>query len=353
MVSHSRTHRLKITKCDKVKWRVHRKPFSQSHQSGSEEIGTEIRNFKPPDLDGYLELHNTAEASDPDFRKLTAEDVRRTILDHPYHDTEGHFVAVESGKMVASGRGIYSPEHAKVRGPVGYFELYILPNYMGKDIEKKLFARIVDYLKNHGVEWITTRVDTRYKARVHLLGRLGFSKTSYQNHGMERSSSGIEEPGPPKGYRVRTARIPEEIETMVNVFNEAFATRDKYPPMTMERFTKSWIFDDAENHSGFLLAERESDDRVVGMVMTGINHKYNEEHGVKRGGTYSLATIPSERRKGLGMFLTLKSLKWIGDRGMDMAYVSVNVANTDALRIYQKAGYKTVQVYQGYQLRIG
>ncbi|UCD93129.1 MAG: GNAT family N-acetyltransferase [Methanobacteriota archaeon] len=313
---------------------------------------TEIRKFQSTDLDGYLQLYNTSEKSDPDFRKLTTKDVHRIVLDHPHHDPEGHFVAVDSGRIVANGRGVFVPEHAKVRGPVAYFELYVLPEYLGEPVERDIFRIMVDHLKYRGAEWITTRVDTRYEARVNQLERLGFTKTSYQNHGMERSPSGIEEPIVPTGYRVRTARVPEENETMVNVFNEAFATRKKYPAMTMERFTKSWIFDDPANHSGFFLAERENDGRVVGMVMTGINHKFNEEHGTKRGGTYSLAVIPSERRRGLGTFLTLKSLKWIADKGMDVAYVSVNVANEDALKIYQAAGYKTVQVYQGYQLRL-
>lgn len=315
-------------------------------------MSTEIRNFRSADLDEYVALYNDSEASDPDFRKLTAEDVRRIVLGHPHYEPEGHFVAIESGRIVASGRGVYVSEHAKIRGPVAYFELNILPSFLGTDIERALFAKIVGYLRDRRAEWITTRVDTRYKERVQLLERLGFSKTSYQNHGMERSPSGTEEPTPPEGYQVRTARIPGEIETMVNIFNEAFATRDKYPPTTVERFVNSWVFYNAENHSGFFLAEKESDKRVVGMVLTGINRKFNEEHGVKRGGTYSLAVIPSERRKGLGTFLTLKSMKWIADKGMDVAYVSVNVANADALRIYQKAGFETVQVYQGYQFEL-
>jgi ribosomal protein S18 acetylase RimI-like enzyme len=88
------------------------------------------------------------------------------------------------------------------------------------------------------------------------------------------------------------------------------------------------------------------------MVLSALNRKYNEEHGVRRGGTYALAVVPSDRKKGLGTALTLKSLEWIRNRGMDVAYVSVNIANPDAFNIYRILGYQTVQVYQGYRINI-
>ncbi len=169
---------------------------------------------------------------------------------------------------------------------------------------------------------------------------------------MELNPRLAEKPRTPEGYRIRVAKMPDEMETMVGVFNEAFATRDRYPPMSLERFRKGWVMKNEENHSGFFLAERKTDNRVVGMVLNGINRKYNEERGVKRGGTYALAVIPTERRKGLGTALTLKSIEWIGEKDMDIAYVSVNIANQDALRIYKALGYRTVQVYQGYLMTI-
>jgi ribosomal protein S18 acetylase RimI-like enzyme len=312
----------------------------------------EIRNFQDSDLEYYAALYNASEAADPDFRPLTAGELQETVLKNPAYDPRGHFVVFEADKLVCSARGIYIPEVVKVKGPVGYIEFYVLPSYLGTNVENEVFARIVEYLKSHEVEWIQTRVDTRFEAKVHLLERLGLSKAEYENHGMELNPRLAEKPRTPEGYRIRTAKMPDEIETMLRVFNEAFATRDKYPPMSLERFRKGWAMKNGENHSGFFLAERKTDNRVVGMVLSGINQKYNENHGVKRGGTYALAVIPSERRKGLGTALTLKSIEWIGKEDMDISYVSVNVANQDALKIYQALGYRTVQIFQGYQMTI-
>ncbi len=313
---------------------------------------TQVRKFQPDDLDDYTTLFNSAEARNPDFKKLTAEEMRKIELESSDYDPDAHFVAIEEGRIVGSGRGMFNPEHAKVRGPMAFFDMYVLPDYFGSEVERELLVRIVDRLRSRGVESLRTRVDTRYESKVRLLERLGFTKTEYQNHGLECSPKDVKEPVLPEGYEIRIARIPEDLETMLRVFNEAFATRDKYPPISMERLRRSWIFDYPDNYSGIFLAQRSSNEVVVGMVMSGVDHRYNEEHETKRGGSFALAVIPSERKKGIGTALLIRSLKWIGERGMETAYISVNVANPDALSIYQSAGYKTVQVYQGYGLKI-
>lgn len=328
---------------------IYRKLFL-NHTNQHRGLCIEIRNFKESDLDGFGRLYNESERENPDYRPLTSEEIRKLVLEHPAYDPRAHFAAFEAGELVCSGRGLYMPEHVKVKGPVGFIELYVLPDYLRTDVERDVFARILEYVRTRGVELIQTRVDTRFDARIDLFERLGFSKSHYQNHGMEMDPSLAEEPMEPEGYRIRAVKYPEELETMVSVFNEAFATRDKYPPMTVERFRRGWAMGDEENHSGFFFAERETDGKVVGMVLSGINRSYNEEHGVRRGGTYALAVIPSERRKGLGTALTLKSVEWIRNMRMDVAYVSVNVANEDAFSIYKALGYRTVQVYQGYQI---
>ena len=315
-------------------------------------LTVEIREFRSTDLDGYVEMSNSSCRDDPDFKEFTAEDVRRNILDSADYRPEGHFVAVEGDRVVGKGRGIWTPQALKARGPVGWMELLVEPALLGTDVEKGLFEKIKGYLGGHGISLVQTRVDTRYESRVRQLERLGFVKSEYQNHGMERDPRGIRQVVPPEGFELRVARIPEELEIMLRVFNKAFATRDRHVPISMERLRGTLPIRNPSSHSGIFLAVKKSDGEVVGMVMSDIDHAYNEEHKVRRGGTYSLAVIPSERRKGLGTALLMKSIEWIGDRGVDAAYISVNVANPDALSIYRRAGYKTLQVFQGYEFRL-
>ncbi|OGS49581.1 MAG: hypothetical protein A3K65_09290 [Euryarchaeota archaeon RBG_16_68_12] len=319
----------------------------------SDGAGLEVRQFRREDLEDYTALRNAAEAGDPDYKELAPEDIRRTVLDDPSYDPGGHFVATEGGSLVAGGRGAYVPAIVAVRGPVAYAELFVLPAHQGTRVEREVFGEVVGYLRSRGAERIEVRADTRFTAKARQLERLGFSKSEYQNHGMERDTAGAAEPTPPEGYRIRVAGLPEEIEAMRGVMNEAFSTRERHVPMSLERFRRHWILEDPENHSGIFFAERQADGELVGTVMSAIDRKYNDDHGVRRGGTFALSVLPSERGKGLGTALLLQSLRWIADRGMSRAYLSVNVSNLDALGLYRSAGYRTVQVFQGYRLEIG
>jgi GNAT superfamily N-acetyltransferase len=299
-----------------------------------------------------VNLCNEVSTEDPDFEVLTVEGFRKRILGRKSYDPQGHFIAVEGEDIIGSGRAIYVPEEVSVRGAVGHFTMHLLPNYLRTEVENELFARIVKYLRDRGAERISARADTRFKTRVQLLERLGFERSAYENHGMERTVRKMEEPEIPDGYRVRVAKIPEEIELLLEIFNTAFATRERYPPLTLEYFRNSRIFEEGEDQSGIFIAERTFDGGAVGMVIGQIDRKFNEAHGAKRGGTYSLAVVPSERRKGLGIALTLKSLKWIWEKGMEKAFIGVNWSNPEAVELYKATGYKTVQVYLGYQLQI-
>ncbi len=313
---------------------------------------TEIRRFHVGDLNQFTALYNASEDENPDFRTCTAAEMMSEIIGSSEYDPEGHFVAVEGNTIVGSARGTFNPQVVKVRGPVGYLELHVLHDFWGTAAERELTKRVVEYMRMHGIESVQTRVDTRYEAKVKMLERLGFTKTTYQNHGLERDPIGIGGPPAIDGYEFRLARIPEELGTMLRVFNEAFATRDRYVPMAMDRLAKHHAVKNPDNHSGAFLVARKGNGEVVGMVLSSIGKKYNEEHAVRRGGTFGLAVVPSERKKGLGTALLMRSIQWIGDRGMDKAWISVNVANIDALDIYRRAGYKTIQVYQGYELKL-
>jgi hypothetical protein len=96
---------------------------------------------------------------------------------------------------------------------------------------------------------------------------------------MELPVRKMEEPEIPDGYRVRVAKVPEEIELLLEIFNTAFATRERYPPLTLEYFRNSRIFEEGEDQSGIFIAERTSDGAAVGMVISQIDRKFNEAHG--------------------------------------------------------------------------
>jgi GNAT superfamily N-acetyltransferase len=312
----------------------------------------EIRKFEESDLASCVALYNAAETGDPDFVPLAEAEYRSRVLDSKQYDRDGHFVAMDGCAVVGEARGNYDAARTGPVKGVANFEIHLIPELLGTDAERELFAKTISRLRSFGAARIGTRVDTRHKARLGQMSRLGFVRNDYENHGMERPIYGAPSPVVPHGYRIRTALIPEEIPAMLVVVNGAFATRSGKMVIPMERFARQWGPSGTDDVSGTFVAERESDCAMVGIVVSQISRKHNAVHGTSRGGSYSLAVIPSERKKGVATALLLKSLEWIGLQGMDTAYLSVNVANPDALNIYLRAGYRTVQIYHGYSIEI-
>jgi ribosomal protein S18 acetylase RimI-like enzyme len=166
---------------------------------------------------------------------------------------------------------------------------------------------------------------------------------------MERSPHGVPEPVLPTGYKLRNASMPEEMPLLLETLNEAFATRENIGAFSLDEISKYTYLHDPEFLPGLFVVERVDDGRIVGWVGSRIEHTYNLEHGRKRGGSYSLAVIPSARGKGIGRALMQSSLRWLGEKGMETAYLSVNHQNPDALHLYKSLGYELVGIWQGYE----
>lgn len=309
----------------------------------------EIRFLRMEDIPAYTELYNLAEAHDPEFVRKTPEEMEKIFFRKPTDTLDGYFVAMDSGRMVAGGGGRYNPEqNSEGRG---YFTFYVIPKFLESEIETMLFEKISKHLKESGARTISMRANSTNLSKVKMLERFGFTKTAYQRHHMERKPQGVPEAEVPAGFTLRNARMPDEMGQLLETNNEAYSTRN-FKPTTFEEFSKFSYLNDTESLTGVFVMERISDGRIVGWVGSQIEHAYNALHGRKRGGSYSLVVIPSERGKGIGKALMQSSLRWLSEKGMETAYVGVNHQNPDALHLYKSLGYELVGIWQGFEREI-
>jgi mycothiol synthase len=307
----------------------------------------EVRRMEKKDIQAYTDLYNLAEAHDPEFVRRTIQDMEKIIFRKSTDSLDGYFVACESGRMVAGGSGRFSPDQAN--DGRGSFTLYVMPNHLGSGAEQEVYDEITGHMKKVGAKSMGTRANTTNVSKVRVLERLGFIKTAYQRHHMERSPHGVSEPVLPDGYKLRNARMPSEMEQLLETINAAYSTREGFGVQTLEEISKFPYLTDPEFLPGLFVVERIEDGKIVGMLGSQIEHVYNREHGRKRGSSYSLMVIPSERGKGIGRALMQSSLHWIGSKGMDVAYLGVNHQNPDALHLYKSLGYELVGIWQGYE----
>jgi len=309
----------------------------------------EIRRMEMEDIPSFAELHNAAEAHDPEFRPRTPDEMGKMAIKSPEDTLDSHFGAFVSGRMVVGGGGHFRPE--KSDDGKAYFHFYAEPEFLGSAAEREVFELVRASLKKKGARTIGMRANTTNASKVRMLERLGFHKNEYQRHHMERCLQGVSAPTVPVGYILRNARMPDEMAQLQETNNEAYSTRN-FKPTPFDEFSKYSYLNDPKSLTGLFVVERISDGKIVGWVGSQVEHLYNSLHGRKRGGSYALVVIPSERGKGIGRALMQSSLRWIASKEMDFAYLGVNHQNPDALHLYKSLGYELVGIWQGYEREV-
>jgi mycothiol synthase len=308
----------------------------------------EIRNLREDEIGAYAELYNEADFDDPEFRFMTEKEMRKRIFWKTTYTLDGYFAAFEDSKIIACGNVRINPDLFESMGRIAFFDIYVLPDHFDSDAPEKIFSRLLEYLRANDIEKISTRNYSSKKEKAKLLERLGLEKDDRKRLAMERDLGEIEEPALPPGYLIRNPKLPEELETIHKAANEAFATREKYPPFKFEDF-KKYNYLKEEWQPGIFLLERTADEKIVGLIASHIDKNFNELKNLKRGSSYLLAVIPEERKRGFGKALTASSLNWLADQGMTSAFIGVNYKNQDAVKVYERLGYEVTDEYQGWE----
>jgi mycothiol synthase len=138
----------------------------------------------------------------------------------------------------------------------------------------------------------------------------------------------------PPGIRLRPFVVGQDEATWLVVNNRAFASHPDQGGWTLRdiqvREAEPW-FDPA----GFLLAQRTSDDTLVGFHWTKVHGGQHEPIGE----VYVLGVDPSAQRIGLGPALTVAGLRYLRGRGLSEVMLYVDDSNPGALRLYTRLGF--------------
>lgn len=82
----------------------------------------------------------------------------------------------------------------------------------------------------------------------------------------------------------------------------------------------------------------------MGYVGTGIDKKFIEEKGIKRGWVWEIGVLKLVRKKGIGTQLILTAMNFLKSKGMNEAMLGVDDTNpTKAIELYKKVGFKIVK----------
>jgi len=141
----------------------------------------------------------------------------------------------------------------------------------------------------------------------------------------------------PAGLEVRPV-LPEHHRAIWTADAEAFEDHWDHATVTEDDFVRFF----AEPHIDTSLWQVAWDgDEVAGLVINAIVPHENEQTGRKVGWLDSVATRRPWRRRGLAGALIARSLRVLGERGMEFAALGVDTQSpTGALRLYESFGFR-------------
>jgi mycothiol synthase len=177
--------------------------------------------------------------------------------------------------------------------------------------------------------------------------RLGFERSRVLLQMRRSLYAPVPAPKLPEGIRIRAFRPGDDDEAWVAVNARAFAGHPDQGRWTLEdlriRMGEPWF-----DPEGFLLAEREHDETVLGFHWTKVHGEVHthphptggaQHHHDPIGEVYVLGVDPAARGLGLGVALTLAGLRYLRAQGLDQAMLYVDESNSPARKLYLELGF--------------
>ncbi|MGB9779024.1 MAG: GNAT family N-acetyltransferase [Candidatus Bathyarchaeia archaeon] len=191
--------------------------------------------------------------------------------------------------------------------------------------------------------------DPKENNHVKPLEELGFNiirKTSLMEIDLARIPSDIKVN---KRCNIRPFRehVEEDIEELNALRNECGQGRFNFQPSTTEEIRHFLKNNPYSCFKGFFAM---LDRKCVGFIIVAIDEKYNSERKVKTGAILGLGVRRDYRRTGIGTALVLHGLRFLRTQQMTKAMLDVDDLNeTEAIRLYEKIGFKVVEKYLTYE----
>ncbi len=230
---------------------------------------------------------------------------------------------------------------------------YLLPEWRRKGIGRVLLAWLEDRARQIASELPAAEENhtalpnffhvnvTQYKVGLHALVRqAGYAVKESWALMVRPSLEDIPDVPLPEELEVRPA-LSEHYGDIWYSVCEAYVPEGG-PPPTRE------LPEDFKNDPNFQpelwqVAWEVSSGKVVGSVMTYINHAENKQLGIRRGFTEGISTVPAWQRRGVAQALIARSLKVQREAGMTESALVCSGEKPNNYRLYASCGFQEVK----------
>ncbi len=300
-----------------------------------------IRRFiQGKDEEVWLKVLNAAYKEYDDFRPNTMEDMEKSEKS-PNFDPTGRFIAEWNKEPVGCVNAYVDKQREEKKGFIR--TLGVIPEFRRRGIGKTLAEKAIVSLRERGMECVEAWTKEDRIACKSLFDSMGFQLVrvfSHMRKELESIPSDIREH---KEVKMRAMQMNiGDIKLLNWLENDTFKEHFNFRPQTVEETkyfveTRPWC-DIAEYFFAYL------DNKPAGHVGVGIDTKFIEHKGIKRGWIMTIGVLKSLRRQGIGTTLMLHALKLLKAKGMKEAELGVDDSNpTKAIELYKKVGFKVVK----------
>jgi len=271
---------------------------------------------------------------------------------NPSFDAVGMFIAELDGEPVGIVNARVDRRREEKKGFIRV--LGVVPEHRGEGIGHALAEKAVESLRERGMQTVETSALTDRQAAIGLWESMGFERVrvfSLMKASLKSIPSGVGENRDVQLRRFEKGSL-EDLKLLTWLTNETFKEHYNWRPHTIDEMRyfleRDPQFKDQENL--FTLLEGEP----VGYVGAGIDRKYNAERNVRCGWIVSIGVLKQNRLKGVGKRLMIEGMKLLKAKDMTDALLGVDDQNpTNAIKLYEKMGFKAIEQDIAYQKAIG
>jgi len=309
-----------------------------------------IRGFvEGEDEEIWIKIQNEDYREYDDFRPDTMEDME-IWKKSPNFDPTGMFIAELDGRPVGAVNAYIDRKREEKKGFLR--ALGVVPEFRRRGVGRRLVERAMESLKERGMESVEGWTRQDKVACKSLLGSMGFKLIrvfSTMRRDLERIPYNI---GEHKKLRMRKMETNmDDIKLLTWLENEAFKEHFNFRPRAIEEM-KYWITDKPWcDILGFFFSYL--DHKPVGYVGAGIDSKFIQHKGIKRGWIMDIGVLKPNRNTGIGTALMQRGMKFLKSKGITEVELGVDDSNpTKAIELYKKVGFKVVHKELTYLRRI-